>query len=59
MLNQVRKEGCNINIIFILNADQTIRLLKFSDKLVPTLKIIFYKINQTSQDKGFNTYFDK
>ncbi|VVC30582.1 Ionotropic glutamate receptor, L-glutamate and glycine-binding domain,Ionotropic glutamate receptor [Cinara cedri] len=32
ILNQVRKQGCNMNIIFILNADQTIRLLKFSDK---------------------------
>eukprot|EP00102_Acyrthosiphon_pisum_P022440 XP_016659650.1 PREDICTED: glutamate receptor ionotropic, delta-2 [Acyrthosiphon pisum] len=32
ILNHVRKEGCNMNIIFILNADQTMRLLKFSDK---------------------------
>lgn len=32
VLNQVRKEGCNMNIILILNADQTLRLLKFSDK---------------------------
>ncbi|XP_050420146.1 uncharacterized protein LOC126833061 [Adelges cooleyi] len=32
MLNQVRKEGCDMNIILILNADQVTRLLKFNDK---------------------------
>ncbi|XP_050521505.1 uncharacterized protein LOC126894486 [Daktulosphaira vitifoliae] len=31
-LNQVRKEGCDMNIILILNADQVVRLLKFNDK---------------------------